>query len=94
MAAVTKNRKISQKSPEYLLNYSLPCSCRYNLSSFWFILKQQWTIEEISIFNNSSHFPLKLLNQIKANLAGMVLGGPLSIVCPTVPPSIQNGCCY
>jgi hypothetical protein len=33
----------------------LPCSCRYNLSSFWFILKQQWTIEEISIFNNSSH---------------------------------------
>jgi hypothetical protein len=25
------------------------------LSSFWFILKQQWTIEEISIFSNSSH---------------------------------------
>jgi hypothetical protein len=25
------------------------------LSSFWFIIKQQWTIEEISIFSNSSH---------------------------------------
>jgi hypothetical protein len=23
------------------------------VSSFWFILKQQWTIEEISIFSNS-----------------------------------------
>jgi methionine salvage enolase-phosphatase E1 len=48
-------RKISQKNPEYMLNYSLPCSCSYNLSSFRFILKQQWTIEEISIFINSSH---------------------------------------
>jgi hypothetical protein len=49
--------KISQKSPEYMLNYSLPCtcSCSWNLSSFWFILKQQWTIEEIYIFSNSSH---------------------------------------
>jgi hypothetical protein len=28
-----------------LLNYSLPCSCSYNLSSFWLILKQQWTIK-------------------------------------------------
>jgi hypothetical protein len=25
------------------------------LTSFWFILKQQWTIEEISIFSNNSH---------------------------------------
>ena len=25
------------------------------MRSFWFILKQQWTIEEISIFSNSSH---------------------------------------
>jgi hypothetical protein len=48
-------RKISQKSPEYMLNYSLPCSCSENLSSFWFIQNQQWTIEEISIFSNSSH---------------------------------------
>ena len=48
-------RKISQKNPDYMLNYSLPCSCSYNLSSFWFIIKQQWTIEEISIFSNSSH---------------------------------------
>jgi hypothetical protein len=38
-----------------MLNYSLPCRCSKNLSSFWLILKQQWTIAEISIFSNSSH---------------------------------------
>ncbi len=38
-------RKISQKNPEYMLNYSLPCSCSYNLSSFWLTLMQQWTIK-------------------------------------------------
>ena len=43
--------KISQKNPDYIL----PCSCCKNLSSFRFIIKQQWTIEEISIFSNSSH---------------------------------------
>ena len=48
-------RKISQKNPEYMLIYSLSCSCSKKLSSFWFIIKQQWTIEEISIFSNSSH---------------------------------------
>ena len=48
-------RKISKKNPEYMLNYSFPCSCSINLSSFRFIIKQQWTIEEISIFSNSSH---------------------------------------
>jgi hypothetical protein len=48
-------RNIPQKNLEYMLNYSLPCSCSKNLSSFWLILKQQWTIEEISIFSNSSH---------------------------------------
>jgi hypothetical protein len=48
-------RKISQKNMEYMLNYSLPCSCSWNLSSFWSIIKQQWIIEEISIFSNSSH---------------------------------------
>jgi hypothetical protein len=48
--------KISQKNPEYLLNYSLPCSCSYNLSSFWFAIKQKLTTKEISIFSNSSHF--------------------------------------
>ena len=47
--------KISQKNPEYKLNYSLPCSCSSNMSSFWFIIKQQRTIEDISIFSNSSH---------------------------------------
>jgi hypothetical protein len=48
-------RKISQNKTEYKLNCSLPCSCSQNLSSFWLILKQQWTIEDISIFSNSIH---------------------------------------
>jgi hypothetical protein len=30
----TLAEKLSQKTPEYMLNYSLPCSCSYNLSSF------------------------------------------------------------
>jgi hypothetical protein len=30
------------------------------LSSVWFIIKQQWTIEEISIFSNSSHLEWKV----------------------------------
>jgi hypothetical protein len=47
--------KIKKKKNEHMLNYSLPCSCSSNLSSFWLILKQQWTIEEISIFSNTSH---------------------------------------
>jgi hypothetical protein len=51
-------RKISQKNLEYLLNYKCtPCHVAVvKKSSFWLILKQQWTIEEISIFSNSSHF--------------------------------------
>jgi hypothetical protein len=48
-------RKISQKNPEYMLKYSFPCSRSKNLSSFRFKIKQQWTIEEMSIFSNSSH---------------------------------------
>jgi hypothetical protein len=48
--------KISQKNPEYMLNYSLPCSCSYTLSSFRFVIKQKLTTKEISIFGNSSHF--------------------------------------
>jgi hypothetical protein len=74
-------RKISRKNTEYMLNYSFPCSCSNNLSSYRFIIKQQWTIEEISIFSNSSHLEWRvelsdtiLLNQITLNLAGMVLG--------------------
>jgi hypothetical protein len=48
-------RKILHKNTEYMLIYSFSCRCSYNLSSFWFIIKQQWTIEDISIFSNSSH---------------------------------------
>jgi hypothetical protein len=62
-------RKISQKKPEYMLNYSFPCSCSKYLSSFWLILKQQWTIEEISIFSNSSHL------EWRAGLSNTILKG-------------------
>ena len=48
-------RNISQKNPEYMLNYSFPCSCSKHLRSFRFIIKQHWTIEEIFIFSYSSH---------------------------------------
>ena len=62
-------RKMSQKNPEYMLNYSFPCGCSKNLSSFRFIIKQQWTIEEISIFSNSSHL------ELRADLSYTVLKG-------------------
>jgi hypothetical protein len=52
-----------------MLNYSLPCSCSSNLSSFWLTLKQQWTIEEISIFSNSRHL------EWRAGLSGTILKG-------------------
>jgi hypothetical protein len=63
-------RKFNRKAPNiYMLNYSLPCKCSSNLSSFWFILKQQWTIEEISIFSNSSHL------EWRAGLSDTILKG-------------------
>ena len=62
-------RKISQKNPEYMSNYSLPCSCSKKLSSFRFMIKQQWTIEEISIFSNSSHL------EWRADLSDTILKG-------------------
>ena len=61
--------KISQKNPEYMLNYSFSCSCSNNLSWFRFIIKQQWTIEEISIFGNSSHL------EWRAGLSDTILKG-------------------
>jgi hypothetical protein len=42
---ISAERNISQKNQECLLNYSLPCRCSQNFSSFWLILKQQWTIK-------------------------------------------------
>ena len=42
---ISAERTISPKKMEYMLNYSLPCSCSKNLSSFWHTLKQQWTIK-------------------------------------------------
>ena len=61
--------KFQKKKPEHMLNYCLPCSCSSNLSSFWLILKQQWTIEEISIFSNSSHL------EWRAGLSDTILKG-------------------
>ena len=49
------NEKITIVVDNIPLNYSFPCSCSKNLSSFRSIIKQQWTIEEMSIFSNSSH---------------------------------------
>ena len=45
------------------------CSCRKSLSSFRFIIKQQWTIEEFSIFSNSSHM------EWRAGLSDTILKG-------------------
>ena len=39
------------------------------MRSFWLILKQQWTIEEISIFSNSSHL------EWRAGLSDTILKG-------------------
>jgi hypothetical protein len=75
----------------------------YLLSSFWLILKQQWTIEENSMLSNSSHL------EWRAGLSDTFLKGthPRTIparfglirfrgfkMCLTAPPSIQDGCCY
>ena len=62
-------RKISQKNPQYMLNYSLPCNCNQKLNPFWFIIKQQWKIEEIYIFSNSSHL------EWSRELSGTILKG-------------------
>jgi methionine salvage enolase-phosphatase E1 len=71
-------RKMSQKNPEYMLNYSFPCGCSTNLSSFRFIIKQQWTIEEISIFSNSSHL------ELRADLSYTVLKGTHPMTIPAM----------
>jgi hypothetical protein len=44
--------KIEKRGDEILI---VLCCINISQNSFWFILKQQWTIEEISIFSNSSH---------------------------------------
>jgi hypothetical protein len=62
-------RKISQKKTEYMLNYSIPCSCSKHLSSFKLLIKQQWTIEQICIFSNSSHL------ERRAGLSDTILKG-------------------
>jgi hypothetical protein len=46
------------------------------LSSFRFIIKQQWTIEEISISSNSSHF------EWRADLSNTILKGTDPLIIP------------
>jgi hypothetical protein len=65
----SSERKNSQKIPQYILNYSLLCSCSKHLSLFWHKLKQQWTIEEFVIFSNSSHL------EWRAELSDTILKG-------------------
>jgi uncharacterized protein YutD len=65
------SEKISQKNPEYMLNYSLPCSCS------WFILKQQWTTEEIS--NISPPFSINFRCQIENQVSDYRLLGASSV---------------
>ena len=36
---ISAERKISQKNPKYMLNYSFPCRCNINLRSFRLIIK-------------------------------------------------------
>jgi hypothetical protein len=67
----------------------LPCNFEVNpITHFDRLCKLEKRGDEIK--KKSS--PLKPMNQIKPNLAGM--GGSLSKVCPTALPSIQDGCCY
>jgi hypothetical protein len=46
------------------------------MSSFWFILKQQWAIEEISIFSKSSHLEWRV-GLSDTILKGNILGFPV-----------------
>jgi hypothetical protein len=39
---ISAERKISRKNAEYMLNYSLPCSC-VNISHFNLLLRNHWT---------------------------------------------------
>jgi hypothetical protein len=61
---ISAEKKISQKNPEYMLNYLLPCSCS----------KLEKRRDEIK--KKSS--PLKLLSQSQSNFAEMILGWPPS----------------
>jgi hypothetical protein len=79
------------------------------MSSFWFILKQQWAIEEISIFSKSSHL------EWRVGLSDTILKGTHQGTIPAWfgviwfsgfreedsnvifyqnRPNLQNGCCY
>jgi hypothetical protein len=76
-----------------MLSYSFPC-----VAAFWLILKQQWTIEEISIFSNSSHLEQRtvgtkvttldndLARNISANYGSNPSSGSWEEVCFTYFP--------
>ena len=67
-----KTRNICLTTPCYVI-----VSCSKYLSSFWLKLKQQWTIEEISIFSNSSHL------EWRAQLSDTILKGTHPETIPT-----------
>ena len=56
---ISPERKISQKNLEYLINYSVRVGAVKIWDHFDLYKKQQWTIENISIFCNSSHLELR-----------------------------------
>ena len=48
------SNKFAKKKTEDMLNYAMPCSRNQNLRSFWFIIKQQWWIEQNIMFSISA----------------------------------------
>ena len=69
----------------------------WNVSFSRFILNIQIRHTFVLYFDKRSHLNLLLWNRwtkIKEIWLGWSLGDPISILCPTAPPSIQNGCCY
>jgi hypothetical protein len=63
--------KISQKNPDYMLNYALPYSCSYNLSSFWFVIKRKLTTKEISIFKGNYFEEFLVKPEMEATLGAL-----------------------
>jgi hypothetical protein len=63
-------RKISQKNPEYLLNYSLPCSCTVKIWAHFDLYKSSnGLLKKFLFFSNSSHL------EWRAGLSDTILKG-------------------
>ena len=68
--------KISQKNPEYMLNYSSPCSCSWNLISFWFVIKRNLTTKNFLFLVTAA-----ILNGVRG-LSDTILKGDHSRTIP------------